>query len=92
MKLFAERGVTRISISDLAAATGMARGTIYSHVPEIDGLFEEVAAQLAQEMIDRVVAGFAGPAARRPTSGIEASTTRSAVCVERSNAIPGIRC
>ena len=60
MKLFAERGVTRISISDLAAATGMARGTIYSHVPEIDGLFEEVAAQLAQEMIDRVVAGFAG--------------------------------
>jgi AcrR family transcriptional regulator len=60
MKLFAERGVTKVSISELAAAAGMARGTIYSHVPDVDGLFEEVAAQLAREMTERVVAGFAG--------------------------------
>jgi AcrR family transcriptional regulator len=38
----------------------MARGTIYSHVPDIDRLFEDVAGQLAQEMTERVVAGFAG--------------------------------
>jgi AcrR family transcriptional regulator len=38
----------------------MARGTIYAHVPDIDGLFEQVAAQLAREMTERVVAGFAG--------------------------------
>lgn len=60
MKLFAERGVTKVSISELAAAAGMARGTIYSHVPEIDRLFEDVAAQLAREMTARVAAGFAG--------------------------------
>ena len=60
MKLFAERGVTKVSISELAATAGMARGTIYAHVPDVDGLFEEVAAQLANEMTDRVVAGFAG--------------------------------
>lgn len=60
MKLFAERGVTKVSISELASAAGMARGTIYAHVPDVDALFEEVAAQLANEMTDRVVAGFAG--------------------------------
>ncbi|HMN75479.1 MAG TPA: helix-turn-helix domain-containing protein [Burkholderiaceae bacterium] len=60
MRLFAERGVTRVGISELAAASGMARGTIYSHVPDIDMLFEEVAAGLAHEMTERIVAGFAG--------------------------------
>ena len=60
MQLFAERGVTKVSISELAAAAGMARGTIYSHVPDIDRLFEDVAGQLAREMTERVVAGFAG--------------------------------
>lgn len=60
MQLFAERGVTKVNISELAAAAGMARGTIYSHVPDIDRLFEDVAGQLAQEMTERVVAGFAG--------------------------------
>ena len=58
MKLFAERGVTRVSISELAAAAGMARGTIYSHVPDVDTLFEDVAAQLAREMSQRVASGF----------------------------------
>jgi AcrR family transcriptional regulator len=70
MKLFAETGVTKVSISDLASAAGMARGTIYSHVPDVDRLFEEVAGQLAREMTDRVVAGFAGisdPALRLAT-------------------------
>jgi AcrR family transcriptional regulator len=67
MKLFAERGVTKVNISELAAAAGMARGTIYSHVPDVERLFEVVAAGLAHEMIARVTAGFAGvadPAAR----------------------------
>jgi AcrR family transcriptional regulator len=59
MKLFAERGVTRVSISELATAAGMARGTIYSHVADIDGLFEEVAAQLVREMNQAVTTGFA---------------------------------
>ena len=72
MKLFAERGVTKVNISELASAAGMARGTIYSHVPDIDGLFEAVAAQLAREMTARVVAGLAGMAdpAQRLATGV----------------------
>ena len=67
MNLFAEHGVTKVHVSELAAAAGMARGTIYSHVPDVERLFEDVAAGLAHEMIVRVKAGFAGvddPAAR----------------------------
>jgi AcrR family transcriptional regulator len=60
IKLFAELGVTRVSISELAAAAGMARGTIYSNVTNLDGLFGEVAAHLVREMAERVTRGFAG--------------------------------
>lgn len=59
MKLFAERGVTKVSVSELASAAGVARGTIYAHVPDIDRLFDEVAGQLAREMTSRVVVGCA---------------------------------
>ena len=67
MGLYAARGATKLNISELAAAAGMARGTVYSHVPDVDGLFEEVAAELSTEMIRRVVACLAettDPAAR----------------------------
>lgn len=72
MKLFAERGVTKVTISELAAAAGMARGTIYSHVADVDSLFEEVAAQMAREMAERVVAGNTGitDPARRLATGV----------------------
>lgn len=60
LKLFTERGVTKVSVSDLASAAGMARGTIYSHVPDVDSLFGDLAAELSREMTDRVVAGFVG--------------------------------
>jgi len=72
MQLFAERGVTRVNISELAEAAGMARGTIYSHVTDIDSLFEEVAAELAHDMTARVVASFAGISdpARRLAIGV----------------------
>jgi AcrR family transcriptional regulator len=60
MKLFAELGVTKVNVSELAAAAGMARGTIYSNVPDIDSLFEEVAAELVRDMVDRVMLGFVG--------------------------------
>jgi AcrR family transcriptional regulator len=58
MQLFAERGVTRASVSELAAAAGVARGTVYTHVPDVEGLFAEVAARLVEEMSARVAAGF----------------------------------
>ncbi|HEU5295375.1 MAG TPA: TetR/AcrR family transcriptional regulator [Burkholderiaceae bacterium] len=60
LKLFTETGATRVNVSELAAAAGMARGTIYGNVPNLDSLFEDVAAQLAREMVDRVMRGFEG--------------------------------
>lgn len=60
MQLFADQGVTKVTVSELAAAAGMARGTIYSNVPDIDSLFEEVAAELVRDMVERVMLGFGG--------------------------------
>ncbi|MGV9818928.1 TetR/AcrR family transcriptional regulator [Nocardia xishanensis] len=47
MKLFAERGSTELTISELAAEAGVARGTLYRNVDSMDELFEQVRAQLA---------------------------------------------
>jgi AcrR family transcriptional regulator len=60
LSVFAERGDTHISVSALAAAAGVARGTIYTHVPDPDGLFEEIAGQLSAEMQERVTRSFDG--------------------------------
>jgi AcrR family transcriptional regulator len=59
MKLFAEMDVTRVSISDLAAAAGVARGTVYNNLGGTEGLFERVAAQLVREMTIRVTQSLA---------------------------------
>ncbi|MBS0339100.1 MAG: TetR/AcrR family transcriptional regulator [Proteobacteria bacterium] len=59
-RLFAEQGVTRVSVSELAAAAGVARGTIYNNLGDTEGLFETVAAQLVGDMAERVERSF-GP-------------------------------
>jgi len=56
MRLFAQRGSADISISDLAEAAGVARGTIYNNIAAPDRLFEEVSTRLATEMNQSVVA------------------------------------
>jgi len=53
LRLFAERDITQISVSDLAAAAGVARSTIYNNIGRSEQLFDEVAAQLLHEMITR---------------------------------------
>ena len=59
MKLFAEMDVTRVNISELAAAAGVARGTVYNNLGGgTEGLFEKVAAQLVREMTIRVTLSF----------------------------------
>ncbi|MFE5286014.1 TetR/AcrR family transcriptional regulator [Nocardia sp. NPDC056611] len=50
MKLFAERGSTDLTISELAAEAGVARGTLYRNVDSMDRLFEQVRAQLAMDI------------------------------------------
>ncbi len=53
LRVFAESGGVDISISELAEAAGIARGTIYNNIPDPENLFGDVAAALAQEMIQR---------------------------------------
>ncbi|KVZ18417.1 TetR family transcriptional regulator [Burkholderia cepacia] len=71
-ELFAQKGETQVSISELAQAAGIARGTVYNHVPSPEALFETVAAQMAEEMHKRVVASFVGitDPAQRLANGI----------------------
>jgi AcrR family transcriptional regulator len=72
LRLFAETGSTRITVSELAQAAGIARGTIYNNLDSSEELFQSVAAQLADEMHLRVVASFEGVAdpASRLANGV----------------------
>jgi AcrR family transcriptional regulator len=54
LQLFAERGVTHLNVSELAEVAGMARGTVYNNVSDLDGLFSQVAAQFSVEMTERI--------------------------------------
>lgn len=67
LKLFADKGSTDVSVSELAEAAGVARGTIYNNLEAPGRLFETVAAALADEMNERIeksYAGIADPAVR----------------------------
>jgi len=54
LRLFAERGVTQVNVSELAQAAGVARGTVYNNLSDVDGLFTDVAARLSSEMTARI--------------------------------------
>lgn len=54
LQLFAERGVTQINVSELAQAAGVARGTVYNNLSDLDGLFSQVAAQLSSDMSEKI--------------------------------------
>jgi len=56
LRLFAENGGSAITVSDLADAAGIARGTIYNNITEPENLFGEVAAALSREMLLRTEA------------------------------------
>lgn len=57
-RLFAERGTAQVNILDLAQEAGVARGTVYSNIESMEGLFEAVASHLAGEMHERVKKSF----------------------------------
>jgi AcrR family transcriptional regulator len=70
IQLFAERGAAHVSVSELAQAAGVARGTIYNNLGDLSGLFDIVARQLAMEMNERLVEALVGiddPALRLAT-------------------------
>lgn len=58
LRLFAEKGVSQVNISDLAQEAGVARGTIYNNVESVENLFASVASHLSAEMHQRVIKGF----------------------------------
>jgi AcrR family transcriptional regulator len=58
LRLFAQRGTDRVTVRDLAAAAGVARGTIYNNVSSTDTLFEEIADQMVAEMHERIQVAF----------------------------------
>lgn len=67
LRLFVERGACQVSVSELAEAAGVSRGTIYNNLKSTTDLFRELAAQLTTEMTLRVVKSYAdqdGPVER----------------------------
>jgi AcrR family transcriptional regulator len=58
IRLFAERGADGLTVSELAEAAGIARGTIYNNIRKPENLFGEVANALAAEMIQRTEAAM----------------------------------
>jgi AcrR family transcriptional regulator len=50
LRLFAEKGVTQLSVSELATAAGVARGTVYNNLRDPGALFEEIAVHFVEEM------------------------------------------
>lgn len=60
LRLFAEKGSSEISVSELAEAAGVARGTIYNNLGSTEHLFEQVASQLAADMNQKIVLSYTG--------------------------------
>jgi AcrR family transcriptional regulator len=51
LRLFAAKGTSAITVSELAEEAGIARGTVYNNVDAPEKLFEQVAADLTTEMM-----------------------------------------
>lgn len=79
LRLFAEKGSSEISVSELAEAAGVARGTIYNNLGSTEHLFEQVASQLAAEMNQKIVVSYTGieDSARRLAVGIRLYVRRA---------------
>nr|WP_206110880.1 TetR/AcrR family transcriptional regulator [Rhizobium daejeonense] len=54
MRLFSSKGSDRVTISELAEEAGVARGTVYNAIPDPGRLFEDIAGDLASEMLLKV--------------------------------------
>jgi len=70
IRLFVEKRVEEVNVSELAQIAGVARGTIYNNLNSVETLFEDVASQLSAEMNDRAARStdpHASPAVRLAT-------------------------
>ena len=60
VRLFTEKGAGEVTISELAAEAGVARGTLYRNVDSTEQLFNKVVADFSADMHEAVVRTFAG--------------------------------
>ena len=60
VRLFVEKGTTQLTISELAQAANVARGTLYRNIGSVEDLFERIVADLSADLHHRVSATFAG--------------------------------
>jgi AcrR family transcriptional regulator len=70
IRLFVEKGSTQLTVSELAQAANVARGTLYRNIGSMPDLFDRVVAEFSADLHRRVSASFAGiddPAARLAT-------------------------
>jgi AcrR family transcriptional regulator len=69
-RLFVEKGTTQLTVSELAQAANVARGTLYRNIGSMSGLFDRIVAEFSADLHQRVSESFAGiddPAARLAT-------------------------
>ncbi|WP_238443285.1 TetR/AcrR family transcriptional regulator [Salsipaludibacter albus] len=59
LQVFAQRGSSEVTVSELAQVAGIARGTVYNNIDSPDDLFHQVAIDLSREMHTRMRASFA---------------------------------
>lgn len=59
VQLFAQKGHTQVSMSELAQAAGVARGTVHNNLESPDSFFRQIANDLSKEMYDRITASSA---------------------------------
>jgi AcrR family transcriptional regulator len=60
VRLFTEKGAAEVTVSELAAEAGVARGTLYRNFESTEQLFDKVIANFCDEMHERVTQTFAG--------------------------------
>src|SRR5687768_16626664 len=65
LSLFAERGFHGTAIPDIAAAAGVAAGTIYRHFTGKDALVNVLYRRCKQQLVDEVLDGLSRPVAER---------------------------
>lgn len=59
MQLFSEPGDPEVNVSELAQIAGVARGTIYNNVGDLDTLFADVSSHVVAEMSERLALALA---------------------------------
>ena len=70
IRLFVEKGTTQLTVSELAQAANVARGTLYRNIGSMADLFDRVVGKFSADLHQRVSASFDGiddPAARLAT-------------------------